>query len=584
MEFGNIYHRSSQNECYALNEEEICINLHTGYDVDRVWVCYGDPFDLANLEGDVKWSGELLEIKDKIRLKYHLLWSVILKPEFKRCKYYFVLKSENEMYNYLEDGFYNMEKFNRKGRMLQYFIFPWLNPADIKLVPEWVKDTVWYQIFPERFCNGNAAHNLPDTRPWKMEKARNEYYYRGDLEGIIQKLDYIKKIGFNGIYLNPIFLSDSTHKYDTTDYEIVDPAFGDSNILRNLVEEAHQRGIKIMLDTVFNHCGSKFKPWQDVLQKGKESKYFHWFMINQWPFNQNDWSTRDGKFYSFAFHGGMPKLNTNNPEVVEFLIHISSSWIDKYDIDGLRFDVGNEVSHHFLKKLRGKLKNKKPSIYLLGEVWHDSINWLQGDEYDSVMNYPLTASVKDFWFDTTQTKDDFEYDINRCYSLYMRQTNQILFNLLDSHDTDRLRSRSGNLDIFYQQLTVLMTLAGSPSIYYGTEIAMEGGHDPDCRRCMPWNEIEEGKYEEEITTFKQLLAIRMEHEACKSVQIYFTNTIADGRVIEYCKKDDSGNSIMVYLNCSTKAILVPVQEEILFARNYQDGNLTSDGTLILLMK
>ena len=181
----------------------------------------------------------------------------------------------------------------------------------------------------------------------------------------------------------------------------------------------------------------------------------------------------DRCFYSFAFTDVMPKLNTNNEEVIEYFCKVCEDWIRKFDIDGIRFDVGNEVSHRFLKWIREHLKVVKPDLYLLGEIWHDASQWLQGDEYDSVMNYPLLSGIHDFFFDKTMKKEEFEYMVNRCYTMYMQQNNDVLFNLLDSHGTERLMNRFHDLDKFYQQLAILFTLPGSPCIYYGTEIAME---------------------------------------------------------------------------------------------------------------
>lgn len=244
--------------------------------------------------------------------------------------------------------------------------------------------------------------------------------------------------------------------------------------------------------------------------------------------------------------------------------NLCESWIRGYDIDGIRFDVGNEISHSFLKKMRERVKKLKPDIYLLGEIWHDASQWLVGDEYDSVMNYPLMSGIHDFFIDQTMTKHDFEYMVNHCYTMYMQQCNNVLFNLLDSHDTDRLMNRFHDLDIFYQQLAVLFTMPGSPCIYYGTEIAMEGGHDPDCRRCMPWQELDSEENRQRIAEMKKLISLRKQEPSFKSLYFHFPGNYQEKRCVDYIKLDEQNQKTEVLLNCSEDSIKVEEQGEVLF--------------------
>lgn len=580
MNFGAVYHTAAGHYCYPLNVDEMVVNIKTGYDVTRLWICYGDPY-LNGIAGSIeKWQGVREEIVFKKNLAHQIWWTTTVRPEFKRMKYYFILESGDEIWYYLEDGFMTKEQMELENKMLQYFIFPWMNPADICKTPDWVNDTVWYQIFPDRFCNGNKQTDPENTYSWKKGSVTNYEFYGGDLEGIILKLDYLADLGINGIYLTPVFTSPSVHKYDTTDYLTIDSHFGDKEIFARLVGEAHKRGIRIMIDCVFNHCGKYFGPWRDVLQRGPESRYYKWFMINQWPFDRQDYSTKDGKYYSFAFYGNMPKLNTNNEEVIKYFGDICEYWVREFDVDGLRFDVANEVSHRFCRTLRSRLKKIRPDLYLLGEIWHDSSEWLRGDEYDAVMNYPLTSSINDFWVDKRLTGRDFEYMVNRSYTMYMQQNNNVLFNLLDSHDTDRLFTRSRcNEDVFFQQLAVLFTMPGSPCIFYGTEIGLEGGHDPDCRRCMPWDEIESGCWEERIATMRTLIGLRRENDCFRSLYFHFPATRENGRVVEYRKLTADGREIQVYLNCSEIDEKLEA-DHILFARKYQNRTLAPGGVLI----
>lgn len=580
MKFSSVYHKTSEQMSYPLNQNELIVNIKTGYDVKKVYIYYGDPFEAGILGGNEKWTGKREEICYKKRLKHQIWWTTTLKPEFKRCRYYFELQTDTETWYYFEDGFVTKEQMEMDGKMQQCFIVPWMNSADINQTPDWVNKTVWYQIFPDRFCNGNPDKKLEGMKPWGTGKVTNEECYGGDLEGIRQKLPYLKDLGINGIYLNPIFEAESNHKYDTTDYYKIDPAFGDETVFGKLVEEAHAQGIRIMLDGVFNHCGYYFAPWQDVLEKGPESKYYNWFMINQWPFDKEEGDTRDGKFYSFAFAANMPKINTNNEEVIRYISDICAYWVGKYQIDGIRFDVGNEVSHRLLKELRRRVKAIKPDIYLLGEIWHDASQWLARDEYDSVMNYPLTGSIQDFFMDKSFDNVGFEHMINRCYTMYMQQSNNVLFNLLDSHDTERLIHKVKDIDVFFQQLAILFTMPGSPCIYYGTEIALDGAHDPDCRRCMPWHDMGKPQYQERIADVRKLIQLRKSEETFRSLYFHFPGETEDPRFVKYIKLDQDGNKAEILLNCAETEWKIESEGEVLYQRKYADGVLEPNGVLI----
>lgn len=580
MEYGLLSHRAALNECYALDKDHLEIEIKTGYGVTEVFLCYGDPYSAGIMGGAEKWSGEKTRMHMERELEYQRVWSIVVEPSYKRCKYYFEIHENEECVYLFEDGIYTKERMEIPGRKEQCFFFPWINPADIDETPDWVADTIWYQIFPDRFCNGDRTRDPWYVKEWKSEKVQHLDVYGGDLRGIRMKLPYLKELGITGIYLTPIFASISNHKYNTTDYYRVDEAFGDEEELRQLVDEAHEMGIRIMLDAVFNHCGEQFAPWQDVLEKGPASKYYDWFFIHQWPFDAKNHSTRDGRYDSFAFEGEMPKLNTNHPEVIAYFKELCSYWLREWHIDGIRFDVGNEVSHRFLKELRLELKKINPEVFLLGEIWHDSIAWLMGDEYDSVMNYPFVESINDFFIDESRRAVQFAHSIDRCYSLYMKQTNRVLFNLLDSHDTERLITRVGSLGKFYEQLVLLFTMEGSPCIYYGTEIALEGSFDPDCRRCMPWEEIEDGKWKERIEAVKALIRMRKNYKACRSAETKWIFAPDNDRVIGYRKDMPGEVSIEVKMNASREKVEMPDDKKIIFSYGCEDGWILADGVCV----
>ena len=239
------------------------------------------------------------------------------------------------------------------------------------------------------------------------------------------------------------------------------------------------------------------------------------------------------------------------------------------------------------EQVPGKPKLKKEDFYLLGEIWHDSSQWLTGDEYDAVMNYPLTSGINDFFVDRSLNKNDFAYRINACYTMYQQQNNNVLFNLLDSHDTDRLMTRVGDPDVFIQELAALFTMPGSVCIYYGTEIGMEGGHDPDCRRCMPWDVVERALSGNEKSAvglryrqLRELIRLRKQEETFRSLYFHFPNEIKESRLVEYIKLDDEGNRIQILLNGSDKKVSLPEGGEVLFSHLIEGKTILPKGTLI----
>ena len=582
MNLSAISHRCAFTDCYALNRDEVVINLHTGKDVTDVSIIHDDPFAHGCM-GHKPWYGTSAPMECRWELKNSLIWSITLRPQYKREQYYFSITAGNETLLLYEDDFYTPEDADKPGRLKQYFKFPWLNESDVAAVPDWVSDTVWYQIMPDRFCKGSDHRRRFPLRKWNADPRPTPLdYFGGDLKGITGKLPYLRDLGITGIYMTPIFLSSTNHKYNTFSYETVDPDFGTEEDLIELVETAHSLGIKVMLDAVFNHCGTEFAPWQDAVKRGPESPYFDWFFINKWPLpvlSKLNWSTSDGRYYSFAFGAMMPKLNTNNPEVTAYFLERCRYWVEKWDIDGIRFDVGNEVAHSFLKTLNRGLKEIKPDIFLLGELWHDAAQWLQGDEYHSVMNYPLMQSLHNFWLDG-QTSRELMYSMNRVYSMYPQQLNNALFNFLDTHDTMRALTRCGDHDTFYQQLAILMTLPGSACIYYGTEIAMEGGDDPDCRRVMPWESIEAGECSRALGEARALIKLRKTYPQLRRGTVQWQHSDDHPRLICY-KRYISGVSgcITVYLNAQKTPVTVEAGN-ILYSRRLDGTTLLPGGIAV----
>ena len=566
MDLAAIFHEARTPMCCMTDPETLQITLRTGREVERAELICADPYEAGIAGGEEAWQGRRIAMEPWLELEHHQLWRIVLKPPFRRLRYVFALTQAQEQWYCYEDGL--RPNLQLDGRV-QCFQMPWMNPADCIAPPDWVRHTVWYQVYPDRFCRGGSGR--PGALPWRHGPVTNAERFGGDLAGIAQKLPYLAGLGVNGLYLNPIFAARSFHKYDTTDYTRVDPDFGTEADLQELVRQAHANGIRVMLDAVFNHCGPGFAPWRDVVEKGPGSAWRDWFFVNRWPVEEG--RTDDGRYFSFSFHGGMPKLNTNHPAVQDYLIGLCEDWVRRYDIDGLRFDVGNEISHAFLRRLRVRLKALKPDLYLLGEIWHDAPAWLEGDEYDAVMHYPLQSAVRRFFEDESLPARAFGWQAGRCLAAYAPQVSAAQFTLLDSHDTIRLRSRVRSEDEFWQQLAALFTLPGSPCVYYGTELALEGGRDPDCRRCMPWDELDTDAGRARLDAMRSLIALRRTEPDLQGSEVTFCP--GSGRLVRYRR-----GSVEVCLNAGTAPAALMPGGTALFARGWDGRTLAPGGTLV----
>ena len=350
-------------------------------------------------------------------------------------------------------------------------------------IPGWVPDAVFYQIFPERFRNGDLGNDPPGTEPWGGAPTR-ENFFGGDLEGVIQGLDYIREMGFNALYLNPIFKAATNHKYDTHDYFQIDPAFGDDATFDRLIREAHARGVRVVLDGVFNHCGEGFGPFQDVKDRGPESAYLGWFDVYSFPLQTEphpNYATCGGAYY-------LPRLNARNPEVEAFVHEVALYWLGR-GIDGWRLDVPYEIHPDFWRRFRKAIKEKFPDAYLVAEEWRDPSAFLRGDTFDGATHYGLRNLAFDFLLTNALTGDAFARGLETLYKQMPAESEFGMLTLLGSHDTARLLTLCHeDTDAASLLYTLLFTLPGAPLVYYGDENGMTGENDPDCRKPMVWEE------------------------------------------------------------------------------------------------
>ncbi|MGC1309667.1 MAG: alpha-amylase family glycosyl hydrolase [Phormidesmis sp.] len=397
--------------------------------------------------------------------------------------------------------------------------------------PDWVKHAVFYQIFPDRFARTSRTDLPPEMQvplePWGSPPTY-EGYQGGDLWGVAEKLDYLQALGVTAIYFTPIFQSASNHRYHTHDYYFVDPLLGGNAAFLDLLEAAHSRNIKVVLDGVFNHASRGFFYFNDILENGPKSPWINWFTVGGWPLSAYD-GDKPANYVGWVNNRALPKFNHDNPQAREYIMRVGEYWIEQ-GVDGWRLDVPFEITTAgFWTEFRTRIKAINPEAYIVGEVWTDARQWLAGDQFDGVMNYlfagPAIAFAAQQNVDLSLVKS-VEYHpypaldakgyadkIDDLLNLYPWEIQQTQLNLLSSHDIARVFSVVKE-DIASMELAtlLLLTFPGAPSIYYGDEVGLAGGLDPDCRRAFP----EEQQWNQSLLqTHKSLIALRQAHPALR---------------------------------------------------------------------
>ena len=554
-----VYHKSKSNFAYAVSENKLHIRLKTASgDFDKVYIAYGEKY---------AWHHKNEKLMECILIdcEYDYFQTEIIGKS-KRFTYYFKLVKNQKTYFYTESGL--LDDCEESTFSEYYFQFPYINKKDLHVVPDWIYNAACYQIFPDRFKNGNPKLNPPNVEKWGC-KPTTENFMGGDLPGITEKLDYLKKLGINTVYMTPFFKSNSNHKYDIIDYMEIDPCFGTKEDFRKLVEKAHAMGMKVFLDAVFNHSATDFFAFKDVLENGKNSIYKDWFFIKKFPIEINeiftatrenqcaDWYMVNGEdilsYECFGYYPSMPKLNTGNDEVRKYFIDVGKYWIDKFDIDGWRLDVSNEIDHSFWREFRSEIKAVKNDILIIGEIWDNGEPWLRGDQFDGVMNYGLTQAIKDYIANGFINKDKFILRINRVLMRNTDTANDAMLNLLDSHDTERLfTTLKENEDKLIMCLGIVYTFIGIPMIYYGTEIGMTGKNDPDCRKCMIWNEK---KWNKKIfNSVKKLIKLRKTEKALQSGTFRWVHL--NKNLVSYIRTYEESSVLVVINNTDTSCSFI----------------------------
>jgi glycosidase len=485
--------------------------------------------------------------------------------------------------------------------------------------PDWVKNAVIYQIFPDRFRNGNTA-NDPDFHEWyyqgktalppsgKINPDYQEYFhlvknwadadaltkspytpdgrdwmafFGGDIAGVREKLGYLKDLGITAIYFNPLFEAKSTHKYDCADYKKIDPHFGSNEEFIDFVKAAHAAGIHVILDIVYNHSGNTHWAFKDAVEKGPKSEYYTWYEFKKWPLPdgwpnvQHAWKPAD-YYYCWWGFGDLPDMNFDlsrnndaekaikdvsqaqvNEPLVTYLLDTTEYWLKDADVDGVRLDVPNELPYWFWMLFNKRVKSVKPDAYIVGELWGNATDYVKPGVYDAVMNYAFFRDpVTKFLGMGQGTAEEFDASLASGRLAYPSQAVEVQMNLIDSHDTVRFLTQvGGNVNRLKLAALFGMTYIGAPTIYYGDEIGMQGGKDPDCRRPFIWTWEGDPQRMALHDYYKKLIAARKAHAALRTGE--FRTLYATGMQYAYARSG-GGENFVVALNAGKQSAKLPI--------------------------
>lgn len=534
-----VLHIPMSQYAYGTDETHVTIRIRTGRDdIRKCTLYYGDrscrltPVVFSSQEMHVVAQTELFDYFE----------TELVKP-YKRLNYYFELDDGTEQILYYGDLFSKDTVIDRS----EYYQLPFNHRADIVKPPEWAKDAVIYNIFPDSFATGRRYISGQATEK-EFAGVTTHGKLGGTIRGITENADYLKELGVNAIYINPIFAAGEYHKYDLVDYYHIDPCFGTNAEFRELVEVFHREGIRVIIDGVFNHCGWMFTAFEDVVQKGEQSKYKDWFYGLQFPvIRPDDWETYPN-YECFGYERMMPKLNLANPETAEYFCEVGRYWIREFDIDGWRLDVASEVNDGFWRKFHQAVKEEKPDAILIGEVWESAAHWLDGTIFDSAMNYDFRKHCRRFFAEESIDALAFDGRVTDMRMRYRKQTVYAQLNVLDTHDVSRFLSVcGGNVPNYKLAVVFQMTFPGMPSIFYGDEQGISGILEEEYRSPMEWE-----RTHTLFDFYRKLIALRKQEEALRSGD-YRTVLAERGSRLYVFDRGTADETVRVFLNMDESA-------------------------------
>jgi cyclomaltodextrinase / maltogenic alpha-amylase / neopullulanase len=529
-----IYHMPWLEYRHATPDGRIVIRVRTARgDFHKVALKTADHYNLSDPFG----AGALYEMTLQFRTEMFDYYEAIFDVRDPRLKYMFIFYADGGRV-YKLDGAGLRAGEHSFDDISECFAFAYAYPP--APMPEWARGCVGYQVFPDRFRR-EGKHEA-GLEPWTSDRVQSEYRFGGNLNGIRAALPYLKDLGVQMLYTTPIFVSDSAHRYNTFDYFQIDPMLGTLSDFKALCDEAHALGIRVILDGVFNHCGVGFQPFRDTQEKGGKSEYRDWFFFDD---------LEAFGYRAFGHWPYMPKLNLQNKACADYFLKVGSYWLNECHIDGWRLDVSTEVYPAFWGDFHREMKRQNPDCLIIAECWDDSRQWITaGDQFDATMHYMQSRSVwKRFAANTLDLKA-FDASVNDAAMIYPQRNQDVLWTFLGSHDTERFLTRAGGdkrrlrAAAFFQ-----FTAMGIPIIYYGDELGMEGGPDPDNRRPMRWDWTENN---ETHAHFKTLAHLRQGSEALRIGAFRTWKTLGNG-LYAYERYTD-GQRVLCVLNTGAEAV------------------------------
>jgi glycosidase len=436
-------------------------------------------------------------------------------------------------------------------------------------VAPWVEKSVIYQIFPDRFANGDPSNDPADVQAWDAKPTYSNRF-GGDVAGVRKHLDYLSKLGIDAVYFNPVFKSPSNHRYDASSYLELDPQFGTNAEFGALTAAMKARGIRTVMDIAFNHTAVDAPQFLDIRKNGAASPYTNWYFIKSYPVEVKE----NPPYVAWFNYPSMPKLNVMNPATHQYLLDVLHYWLKNAPgVSGYRFDVANEIDQRFWRDARKDLKGIDPNIWLVGEEWGDASQWLQGDQWDASMDYPFREACLGFFATQQSSASQFAQALMANYNRYAPQVSRNMMNLLGSHDTARfLTLCKGDVASDELAAAVQFTWVGAPSIYYGDEIGMQGGVDPDNRKGMVWSEANDANPVLEF--YKKLIRIRKSSSALQSGDPRILQTNDANSTFAYARElDDDLAVVAVNRSSSAQTIFVQLPETAPYSTALRQGFL-----------
>lgn len=567
-----ILHIPMSQYAYGMDESHVVIRLRTAKDdLKKCTLYYGDR---ACRKTPVIFTK--VEMKIMAQAPLYDYYEVVLENPYKRLCYYFELDDGTEKILYYGDCFCETPVDDRS----EYYQLPFNHRADIVNPPKWAQDAVIYNIFPDSFATGKEkVSGQASQKQWEGQTVCGKL--GGTIRGITENVSYIKKLGLNAIYINPVFAAGEYHKYDLIDYFHIDPCFGTNEDFKELVETFHANGIKVIIDGVFNHCGWKFFAFEDVVQKGQQSAYKDWFYGLQFPVIRPDNGEDYPNYECFGYERLMPKLNTANLQVQEYFCKVGRYWVEEFHTDGWRLDVASEVNDGFWRKFHEEVKAVNPEAILIGEVWESANHWLDGTIFDSAMNYDFRKHCKRFFAEGSVDAAEFDGRVTDMRMRYRKQTVYAQLNILDSHDVSRFLSVCGEDRKKYKLAIIFqMCFPGIPSVFYGDELGVTGIREEEYRQPMPW-----GRQDELYAFFEQAIRMRKQQKALTQGDYHTLNAVAGSRFYGF-ERTYEKQRVMIFLNMEEAKMTcsIPENAEILMQEGWKDNILDPYGYVVALVQ